>query len=626
MTRYCFLILFVGILFGFSGKVSACSTPMGISGPDTVCVGSGVTFSDMTTGGSWSSSNSSLATIDSVTGLFTGVTGGSVTITYTIPPGCFVTRNIFVDPLPITGTTAICLGSSGLFSDLSPGGTWNSSNTTVATVNASTGAEDGVGSGTTVIGYTLPNGCSSQVVATVNPLPLNFYVFGGGDYCAGTSGATVALSWSDSGINYLLYNGSTLVDSLYGMGGALFYGPYTAAGTYEIYGVNIVTRCANRMSGIATIGVIPDNVPYVNILTSGVGDTFCIMANATFTAVPTDAGAIPAYQWYVNGASAGTGDTYSYTPYEGDEVSVVMTSDAVCAIPSTASSSLDITSIPNVTPSVTISVVPGDTVCTSVYATIIPAPVYGGPTPSYRWIKNGIPVATGPVYHYLPANGDYILCTMHSDYECLVTDSAYTTTGINMTVVPLLIPTVTVTAYPGDTIQEGQRDTFIATVVNGGTVLAYQWEVNGTSIPGATSDTFSSSTFSGTDTVSCIVSSSSFCGGEPANAFVVIRDTDTVIHNVGIAMPVFSNDGISIIPNPNRGIFTINGQFAVAADRVTIEITDVIGQAVHKDVIPLYNGKLKTQIDLGEELANGVYLIHFSANGANAFGKFVLNR
>ena len=182
-----------------------------------------------------------MAVVDSTSGIVTGISGGIVIISYTLPSGCYVTKWIVVNPISqITGSAAICVGVTGLFSDLSAGGTWNSSNTTVATINESTGSSQAIAPGETMITYTIPNGCSRRVLLTVNPLPPNYYVFGGGDYCAGTSGATIGLNGSDTGINYSLYNGTTFVDSLHGTGSSLFYGPYTAAGTYQVYGVNML--------------------------------------------------------------------------------------------------------------------------------------------------------------------------------------------------------------------------------------------------------------------------------------------------------------------------------------------------------------------------------------------------
>lgn len=67
----------------YTGGVSAGT----ISGSSTVCVGASTTLSDTTTGGTWSSSNTSIATIGS-TGIVTGISSGTVTISYTVSNSC----------------------------------------------------------------------------------------------------------------------------------------------------------------------------------------------------------------------------------------------------------------------------------------------------------------------------------------------------------------------------------------------------------------------------------------------------------------------------------------------------------------------------------------------------------
>ena len=57
-----------------------------ITGPSDVCVGNTITLSNPTSGGSWSSSDPSKATINS-SGLLTGVSAGNVIITYTLTSG-----------------------------------------------------------------------------------------------------------------------------------------------------------------------------------------------------------------------------------------------------------------------------------------------------------------------------------------------------------------------------------------------------------------------------------------------------------------------------------------------------------------------------------------------------------
>ena len=159
--------------------------PSAISGPSTVCVGAVITLTDLPAGGAWSSSTPTVAIIDPVTGVVTGISNGTTTITYTLPTGCTATAVIAVNPVAsITGPTAVCVGSSISLADGTPGGGWSSTNPGIASVDPF-GNVTGLSAGTTTISYSLPSGCAATVVITVNPLPapisgtLNVCAWGG---------------------------------------------------------------------------------------------------------------------------------------------------------------------------------------------------------------------------------------------------------------------------------------------------------------------------------------------------------------------------------------------------------------------------------------------------------------
>src|SRR5262249_3729122 len=118
-----------------------------------------------------SSSNPAVATIGLGTGVFSALTPGITTITYTLPSGCKATSIETVNPLPaaITGTKSVCEGSTTTLNNATAGGTWNSSNPATATV--SSGAVLGVAPGVDDISYTLSTGCRAITTVTVNPLP-----------------------------------------------------------------------------------------------------------------------------------------------------------------------------------------------------------------------------------------------------------------------------------------------------------------------------------------------------------------------------------------------------------------------------------------------------------------------
>ncbi|MES2332513.1 MAG: HYR domain-containing protein, partial [Bacteroidota bacterium] len=68
---------------------------------------------------------------------------------------------------PITGSTSICMGTGTTLSNANSGGVWSSSNTNVATINASSGLVNSVGAGNTVITYKTDCGGVSTLTVTV---------------------------------------------------------------------------------------------------------------------------------------------------------------------------------------------------------------------------------------------------------------------------------------------------------------------------------------------------------------------------------------------------------------------------------------------------------------------------
>jgi uncharacterized protein YjdB len=159
--------------------------PANISGASTVCVNGTTTLSNATINGSWSSSATTIATIDA-SGVVTGVTAGSATITYELPTGCRKTTSIVVNPLPapITGNTSVCQGLITGLSNASSGGTWSSTNTSVASISG-TGVVSGIAAGGTTVVYTLPTGCTMTANIAVNPLPSS--ITGPNTVCVGSS-------------------------------------------------------------------------------------------------------------------------------------------------------------------------------------------------------------------------------------------------------------------------------------------------------------------------------------------------------------------------------------------------------------------------------------------------------
>ncbi len=186
-----------------SNPTTSCIAPS-ISGAKHVCPGGTTTLTDSTSGGTWHSSNTAIATIGSTSGMVTGIAPGTSTIQYTTSAGCIsiTTMTVNSSPSAITGPNSVCAGNSITLSDSPAGGTWSSSNTLLATAGTNSGVVTGVGAGTPTITYSLGAGCTATKTITVNPLPAAGSITGSSSVCVGaaislTDGATGG-TWSSS--------------------------------------------------------------------------------------------------------------------------------------------------------------------------------------------------------------------------------------------------------------------------------------------------------------------------------------------------------------------------------------------------------------------------------------------
>jgi len=153
------------------------ATPADISGTFILCSGASELLSSSGTG-SWSSSNAAIASVSGADASATvsGVAAGTAIITHTVDAtGCYKTATVTINAAPpvIGGFTVICIDAAGTLTNATAGGTWSSTNTSRATINASSGVVSPVSAGTVTISYTMPGGCAATTVLTVASTPGN---------------------------------------------------------------------------------------------------------------------------------------------------------------------------------------------------------------------------------------------------------------------------------------------------------------------------------------------------------------------------------------------------------------------------------------------------------------------
>jgi uncharacterized protein YjdB len=280
--------------------VTVHALPAAITGPDEVCEGSSIAQATLTTGGTWSSSDLTNATIGSTNGVVAGVDDGTSTITYTTAAGCIGTREITVNvaPTAITGTASVCIGSTTTLNSTPGGGVWSSSVPARATVNASTGEVTGIAAGTSVVSYT-SGGCFKTKIVTVNALPAA--ITGTASVCDGANTTLVSSpgggTWSSSNASLASVTATGVVTGV---------NPGNATITYEIS-----TGCVRTRE--VTVNIAP---------TAVIGAAFvCIGSTTTLNSTPGGGvwtsslpakGTIDASTGALTGVAAGT-TLISYT-------------------------------------------------------------------------------------------------------------------------------------------------------------------------------------------------------------------------------------------------------------------------------------------------------------------------
>jgi gliding motility-associated-like protein len=357
--------------------------------------------------------------------------------------------------------------------------------------------------------------------------------------------------------------------------------PVAGTGSVKIYGIVNAVNFNNRSNGdysqaanAVTITEAVASAQVASVSISTPTTAICAGTPVTFTATPTNGGTAPAYQWKVNGANAGTNSpTFTTsTLTNGQVVTCVMTSNlgGVTGNPAT-SNAITITVTPSVTPSVSIST-PTTTICAGASVTFTATPANGGTTPSYQWKVGATNVGTNsPTYTTSTlTNGQVVSCVMTSNATCASPSSA-TSNTITITVSGTVTPSVSISA-PTTTICAGTPLTFTATPTNGGATPSYQWKVGATNA-GTNSPTFTTSTLTNGQVVSCVMTSTAPCAS-PATATsnaITITISSSIVPTVSISTPSTSacpGSSVTFTATPVGGGATPSYQWTVGGTNV----------------------------------------------------------
>ena len=256
----------------------------------------------------------------------------------------------------------------------------------------------------------------------------------------------------------------------------------------------------------------------------------------------------------------------------------------------------------------------GDTICTGTTPVFTAATLNGGSSPVYQWQVDGTDAGTDSTYSYIPVSGDTVSVMLASNGQCVTPDTA--TSFMVLTVLSPIPPIDSMIASPGALISYGTSDTFFAFITNG-IPVTYSWLVNG--VPtGDTLDTFITKTLTNGDSVTCVTTSKELCQLASFNSFVV------TVSNVGVKT-LSVQDGLVVYPNPNKGEFTITGSLNPTSDnKVTMEITDMMGQVLINKQISCDNGKINEKLRISRLVPAGMYMLTLRSASESSVYHFVI--
>lgn len=526
-----------GCTGGMTGTVNITTSPApaAIGGPTQVCAGSTITLTDTTTGGTWSSSDVSIVTIDATTGIATGVTAGTATISYAVSTGCSATITFTVNPLPvvavITGTFNLCVGGTTTLSDATPGGTWSSSATGIATIDAG-GVVTAVSAGTTTISYSVTDGlgCTGYATAvdSVTAYPALGTIGGSAALCLGGSSTLTDTypggTWSSSDITIADIDPVSGVVTGMALGTATI--TYTASNTLG---------CTSTVTIAATVNPLPTVAPITGAGTVCGGLTITLSdstAGGIWTSSNTTTATVGSSTGIVTGGAIGV-VTISYT----------VTSGAGCT--ATMTTTLNVGAmmpVVDITP-----VGPSATLCHGNPVNLVT--VTSGSGLTYQWYEGGTPI-TGATNYYYVASTPGIYSVVVDNGTCAMT-----------------LPSKTVIAKPNPVISYNSTGHYLFT----GSYSSYQWYLNGATIAGANSSIFTP-TVSGSYVV--VVTDGNGCSDTSA---------PYIFTPAGVNGPATAAE-VNIYPNPTASTLFIDASTPVNIVIMTVDGKIVIDQKNTKSV------------------------------------------
>ncbi len=593
---------------GCVAGIAVSVTNMGaIVGPTTVCPGGTISLTNTTAGGAWTSDNTTIATV-SATGTVSGVTGGTVDISYTIGT-CFAVSTIVVNTLPaITGTTSVCPGGTTSLSNTAAGGMWTSTNTSVATVNGA-GGVTGVSAGTANISYTIGT-CAVGVAVNVDPLPA---ITGTTTLCVGSttllSNSTAGGVWTSTNTSVATVDAAGVITGVSTGGANISY----TLGSCSVGIAVTVSGSLGPISGPST--VCAGSTIQLSNSTSGGVWTSTNTSAATVSVIGSVSGVAAGttnISYSVGGCSVGLAVTVNSLP-------AIVGPTNVC-VGETIQLSNAVSGGAWASGNMSVATVTAGGVVTGVSSgtSTIAYSVSGCTVNVLVTVSNAVAAITGPTTVCVGAT---IALTDASPGGTWSSDNGAAGTISGTGVVTGVGPGTTNISYTVGGCAAGLAVTVLAS--SAGTISGTDTVCKGvghevtltSTVPGGvwTSSNTSRATVDPTTGVVTGVSTGVFtitytvtnaCGTFTVTNAMYVRSPSKCATQVGVANS--ATNGLTIAPNPNNGIFTVQVNSDMD-EEVLIVVTNIVGETV-RELRTATNRKAEIELDY----APGIYLVSAS--------------
>jgi hypothetical protein len=228
---------------------------------------------------------------------------------------------------------------------------------------------------------------------------------------------------------------------------------------------------------------------------------------------------------------------------------------------------------------------------------------------AYQWLKDNVAVAGATNATYATSKKGTFIVMESNSFLC-------SSTSLATTVTVALDPSASITPLGNlDICATGS----VMLQANSGEGLTYQWKKGNKEVSGATAITYTAVKAA---TYKVIVTNSSNCSKTSAGVKVTQSCKEAGSQEEDIMA------GLSIYPNPTDGTFVLNLRIADDApeQEAIIHVLNAFGQIVLDRKAKVVNGKLIEEINPGNALSNGTYLVKVMAGNGVYMSSIVIQR